>query len=68
MESKGKKLDKFDVAQIKEIINLLKNVGTEADKISKQYSTDPQSKLAFEVGYLNSNCKTAAEILEDIIK
>ena len=68
MENKGKKLDKFDVAQVKEIIKLLKNAGVDADNASKTYSKDTQSKLAFEVGYLNSYCKTAAEILEDIIK
>ena len=65
---KGKKLDKFDVEQIKELIKVLKNAGVDADKAAKTYSNDSVSKLVFEIGYLNGYCKTASDILEEILK
>lgn len=68
MKNKGKKLDSFDVEQINELINVLRNAPTDADDIAKKYSTDRVSKMAFEIGYLNGYCKTAADILENIIK
>lgn len=68
MKNKGKKLDYFDVEQIKELIKALKKAGTDADNAAKTYSEDKISKMAFEIGYLNGHCKTAASILEEIIK
>lgn len=65
---KGKKLDYFDVEQINELIKVLRNAPIDADIVAKKYSTDSVSKMAFEIGYLNSYCKTAADILENIIK
>lgn len=64
---KGKKLDYFDVQQIKEIINILESAAKNADEASKAYSNDEMSQRNFEVGYLNGINKTAASILKDII-
>ncbi len=69
MKNKSKKLDSFDINQIKEIIKVLRNAPTDADNISKAYSpNDTLNKMVFEIGYLGGNCKTAADILEEIIK
>ena len=65
---KGKKLKWEEVEQINELIKVLKNAPMDADTIAKKYSDDSISKMAFEVGYLNGYCKTAADILENIIK
>jgi hypothetical protein len=65
---KGKKLKWEEVEQINELIKVLKNAPMDADTIAKKYSDNSISKMAFEVGYLNGYCKTAADILENIIK
>ena len=68
MKNKGKNLDNFDVEQINELIKVLRNAPIDADTIAKKYSDDSISKMSFEIGYLNGYCKTAADILESIIK
>ena len=65
---KGKRLDKFDVEQINELIKVLRTASTDANNVAKKYSNDSVSKLSFEVGYLNGYCKTVADVLEEIMK
>lgn len=41
----------------------LANTIQEADQAAKNYSNDPQSRLAFEVGYLGGHIKTALDLI-----
>jgi len=65
---KGKRLDKFDVQQIEELVKVLRTASVDANNVAKKYSEDTVSKMAFEIGYLNGYCKTVADVLEEIIK
>jgi hypothetical protein len=68
MAVKGKKLDRFDVTQIEELIKMLQDGSTAAEQAAKAYSSDPISQRNFEIGFLNGYMKTTAQILQDIIK
>jgi hypothetical protein len=66
--SKFKKLDMFDVEQIAELAKSLRNATDEAEKVAKAYSEDKISQLSFQIGYLQGYCKTAGDILSEILK
>jgi hypothetical protein len=66
--SKFKKLDMFDVEQIAELAKALCNATDEAEKVAKAYSEDKISQLSFQIGYLQGYCKTAGDILSEILK
>jgi hypothetical protein len=51
--------------KISAIKELTANAIKEANEAAKKYSNDPQSQLAFEVGYLNSIIKNIAAFLEE---
>jgi hypothetical protein len=65
---KGKKLDIFDVEQITELAKGLIKLKEEAEGAAGKYSEDKVSQLSFQIGYLQGYCKTAGEILNEIIK
>ena len=50
--------------KISAIKELTANAIKEANEAAKNYSNDPQSQLAFEVGYLNSIIKNITALLD----
>jgi hypothetical protein len=68
MSKKFIKLDMFDVEQITEITKSLRDATDNAEKAAKAYSEDKLSQMAFQIGYLQGHCKTASDILSEILK
>jgi hypothetical protein len=66
--AKFKKLDMFDVEQITELAKSLREATEHAETVAQKYSEDKLSQLSFQVGYLQGYCKTASDILSEIIK
>jgi len=54
------------VKLVEELDRILTPVIKDANLAAKKYSDDPQSQLAFEVGYLNGTIKEALVLIDSI--
>jgi hypothetical protein len=69
---KNPKIQNLSKSQLIELVSIIEsnlmNSIPNSYQAAKEYSDDPQSQLAYEVGHLNGYIKTALSLIEDYKK